>query len=228
MPDKPQVRQVVSALDKVPTMDLAKTLPEIAEGNAGKIRSTMPQVDDLEAFATWLGTKGKKVAQKSVSAGSLFPTQKHFKTEKVKGMVAAIGRKEAGMSKPLLVAGSSIIDGHHRWAAHRMLSPSSQVAVYAVSASPDEVIKMAKEYGARSEKLASAFEAAMGTANSTNQDEPERNENGSDRLDIKGGPSPTGKNGLVTWFEEKTKTRADKAKESERLYGSETVGVNDT
>lgn len=219
------IRQAMARLDKVETLDLAKAMPELARGTQGLIRSKMPQVDDLSAFTKWLKGIGIDSEPDSVAAEALKPTRKHFKTEKVKGMVEAIGKGEKGMKKPILVARGKIIDGHHRWAAYRAVGPGESITVISVDAEPKEVMRMAKEYGSRTEKLAAAFDNAItaGDADMTadDQEQPDRSK---DEASVRGVPTA---NGLGDWFEQKKNRRREAAKESERLYGDDNVSTFD-
>lgn len=225
------VNDVVERLKRVKTQDLAKTEKSLARGNAGMVRSKMPQVDDLDDFTAWLMRKGVTHKKTTCKCSDLTPTQKHFKTEKVKAIVEAIGKGAAGVKKPILVAQGKVIDGHHRWAAYKMLGPDSTMAVYSVDLKPDEVIKMAKSYGARSEKLASAFDTAMdGQAGETEKDEPET------EMTLRGSsaaPKPTPDRqgaqrlGAGDWFIDRRKRRNEAMREVNRTHSDGKIETYD-
>lgn len=105
---------------------LAAELKRWTRGHRDEKRSQMPQFDDatLEKFCAWLKRRGVAVAETHLHASELKPTQRHFDAAKVRGMVEQYrAGKFPKLYAPLLVSADKfILDGHHRWAAIRMLA----------------------------------------------------------------------------------------------------------
>lgn len=227
-------------LSKVKHLDLAKAPEGAALRGGTRIRSQMPQIPDPAALVQAARKAGIAVRKGSRPADSLTPTQKHFKTDKVKKMVEAIKANESGMKRPILVAEGKIIDGHHRWAAYRMISPKSEVAVIELMTSPEEVIRMANRLGARTAKLAAAFlkesnylrQAPAGPGPGIRAQVPGRSEQSSANLDdVPSRFSIRGRDKLKSmlsppppvtgphWFDDQKRRRAQSKAEVIRRYG---------
>lgn len=148
----PSLRRLFEAKHK----DLARSIPALKKGHGGKQRSQMPQVDDPAAFVQWLASeKHIPFTLDSVESGSLTPTQKHFSTEKVQEMAKnAMDGKFPKISDPIIVSADlKILDGHHRWAALRAMSPKNPIKIYRVSTTIEKLMSLARQFGARSENL---------------------------------------------------------------------------
>lgn len=91
-----------------------------------KMRHTMPQIVDHDAFMADLKQDSITVTQSSRPAKELKPTQKNFNQEKVDDM------KESGdwSKKPIVISSDDkIIDGHHRWLAAKQLKKDIDVCI---------------------------------------------------------------------------------------------------
>lgn len=153
----------VRRLEEVKTKELGRAVPTLKRGNRGMTRSRMPQIDEPADFVRWVKSEcGIPYSMDHRLVGSLKPTQKHFNTEKVRGMAEnARNGKFPKIDAPIVVSRDlRILDGHHRWAALRMMSPRNKIHTYTLPVSIEEVLKCARRYGARTEKLHKVASAA--------------------------------------------------------------------
>lgn len=89
------------------------SIPNGADGK-GKMRHTLPQIRDFEAFTKDLEDNGIKMSTKLLKPSDLAPTQSNFNEEKVDDMIAAGGWEK----KPIISSSDKfVVDGHHRWLA---------------------------------------------------------------------------------------------------------------
>jgi hypothetical protein len=135
---------------------------------------------------------------------------------------------EAGVKKPILVAGGKVIDGHHRWAAYKLVDPDMVMKVVEVKTTPEEVIRMANQYGARSEKLATAFDAAMAAEDGKLIKDERDSEMTQRGMSVQKAARPevsgySMKPNTGAWYADKTKRRSDAEEEVKRTHGDEMV-----
>ena len=148
----PSLRRLFEAKTK----ELGRAIPVLKRGHKGKTRSQMPQIDNPIEFINWLKkVHGIPYSLERVPTGTMKPTQKHFDVEKVRGMVkSAMDGKFPKISDPVITSRDlRILDGHHRWAALRVMSPKNPMSVYRTSTTIEDLIRLARQYGARQEKL---------------------------------------------------------------------------
>lgn len=99
-------------------------LLEFIKTSERKMRHTMPQIKDFEAFSKDLKENEIEQGSEKVDASGLRPTQKNFNQAKVDDM------KETGdwKKKPIIISSDDfIIDGHHRWLAAKQLKEKIEV-----------------------------------------------------------------------------------------------------
>lgn len=115
------------------------TVPNQDESK-GRMRHSLPQIRDFEAFTKDLGENGIKMSTKLLRPGDLAPTQSNFNEEKVDSMIA-----EGGWEKKPIISSSDqfVVDGHHRWlaAAKTKMPVKSRV----VDMSCDDLLKFLKD-----------------------------------------------------------------------------------
>lgn len=156
MPDLIVNKAAVTRLSEAATKELSRAIPTIKRGHKGMVRSRMPQLECAKSFVQWLASEHNlPSSMEYVEVGSLKPTQKHFDTEKVKEMAEnAQDGKFKDIDAPIVVSRDlRILDGHHRWAALRVLSPKNKMGIYRISTTIEDLIKLARQYGAKEEAL---------------------------------------------------------------------------
>lgn len=146
------------------TKELGRSIPTLRRGNKGKIRSSMPQIDDTAGFVSWLKEQGINVVRETVAVGSLKPTQRHFDTKKVQGMAMNAMKGEFPKIRAAIIVSRDkrILDGHHRWVALRSMSPRNTMEIDRAAVGIDELIQLARQYGARTAKLYKTAQAFLG------------------------------------------------------------------
>lgn len=109
---------------------------ELLKANIGIPRHDMPQIiggESTNEFVKSLAERGVEVSQVQIPVGQLKGTQSELNMKKVSGMVGAIesgawNPSEGG--EPVLASSDGyILDGHHRWAAQRIVDPHSSMTL---------------------------------------------------------------------------------------------------
>lgn len=113
---------------------------ELLKANIGIPRHDMPQIigmEDTSEFVQELTQQGVQTAEAWVPVGQLKGTQSELNMEKVAGMAEAIRsgawNPSEGSEAVLASADGYILDGHHRWAAQRMVDPNSSMKLLQVN-----------------------------------------------------------------------------------------------
>lgn len=138
--------------------NLAKSIKVLGEGHRGHVRSEMPQLEgeQVDKFVDMLQALGVNVVRTQVAVGDLQPTQKHMDTEKVRGMAEnAVKGEFPKIADPVVVSNDDhILDGHHRWAALRALSPKNTMKIIRVDLPIDQLVSVAKDFSNKRSKFA--------------------------------------------------------------------------
>ena len=144
-------------LQGVEHKNLAKSIKVLGKGHRGEIRSEMPQLDgeQVEKFVEELQAAGLNVVRTSVEVGDLKPTQKHVDSDKVREMAENAGRGEFPKIRDPVIVSSDfhILDGHHRWAALRALSPRNIMQIIQVDLPIDDLVTLARRFSKKRSRL---------------------------------------------------------------------------
>lgn len=129
--------------------DLCKQIPNLCAGNHGIRRADMPQVpkEKNTDFQKYLSDQGVTLSADTMAVGKLRATQSELNAEKVTGIAARV--KAGGDKTPsriIISADNFVFDGHHRWAAYRLLSPRNTMPVWRASVGIDALLKLAHEF----------------------------------------------------------------------------------
>jgi len=85
-----------------------------AEDGKGKMRHTMPQLSQFDAFMADLNKAGIESEVRQIDPGVLTPTQGNFSEDKVDFLI----NEKKWDAKPIITSNDDyVIDGHHRWLA---------------------------------------------------------------------------------------------------------------
>ncbi len=119
------------------------------EGGLGIKREDMPQIqgDDKPEFFKWLTKQGVMATQTKKSAGELKPTQSDLNADKVTEMSKSIvdGDYPQG-TDPIVSSDGYILDGHHRWAAHREADPDHEFNVRLIDQPIKQLLETVREF----------------------------------------------------------------------------------
>lgn len=124
-PTKPSAEPKPAAGGEI-ERDPAATLAEMQETSLGMPRHDMPQItsENTEAFLKQLTDRGIKVSTVKAAVGDLKGTQKELDLKKVASMAKAMKAGKCCGDTPVLASNDGyILDGHHRWAAQRVVDP---------------------------------------------------------------------------------------------------------
>jgi disulfide oxidoreductase YuzD len=125
---------------------------EFCKGAKNIPRKLMPQIYDATKFAKIIKKKYNVDSVFTKAAmGDYFPSQNEINEDRVNGVIGAI-KKRTLDSYPLVVSEDRyIIDGHHRWAAYKKLSPNKPVDVLVVKKPVNEALGLAIAVGTERE-----------------------------------------------------------------------------
>lgn len=85
-----------------------------AEDGKGKMRHTMPQLPNFDAFMDDLDANGIDTEVRTLGPWKLTPTQSNFNEDKVNFLID----EKKWDAKPIITSADDyVIDGHHRWLA---------------------------------------------------------------------------------------------------------------
>jgi len=135
-----------------PDSDQESREAQILEDNIGLKRHDMPQItaDNIEPFVEQLQAKGIEIKEASVSVQDLKGTQEELNWDKVHGMAQAMrdGKFDPSKSDSRVLASADghILDGHHRWAAQRLIDPNSKMLLLQVQANIHDLLDAAHDF----------------------------------------------------------------------------------
>lgn len=109
-------------------------------------RKDMPQIEskNLRDFVSFVKKKNVSVKEKLIAPGILKATQDQFHKAKIQSIVDKL---EDGVydHKPIIISKDNyVMDGHHRWLAHKHLE--KKLPVFHVDVKAQELIDLMKEY----------------------------------------------------------------------------------
>lgn len=140
----------VNRLKNVGHRNIARSIKVLGKGHRGWVRSRLPQLEseDVERFIDALRGEGVEVIKSEERVDALKPTQKHMDSEKVTEMALnAASGKFPKIRDPIVVSKDGhILDGHHRWAALRTLSPGNTLYTLRVDLPIEQLISLARIY----------------------------------------------------------------------------------
>lgn len=143
----------VNRLKNVSHRNIARSIKVLGEGHRGWVRSRLPQLEkeDVDRFVDALRDEGVQVVSSEERVDDLKPTQKHMDSEKVTKMALdATSGKFPKIRDPILVSRDGhILDGHHRWAALRTLSPGNTLYTLRVDLPIEQLISLARIYATK-------------------------------------------------------------------------------
>lgn len=124
--------------------------PKFCENNLSIPRSAMPQLDKevTEKFVQSYQRNNVTVEYETVPASSLFSTQKELLSSKVNGMVKSFVEGKYNPCKDTILVArhgdDHILDGHHRWAACRLIRGA--ITVVRIDRSIESLLKKANAF----------------------------------------------------------------------------------
>lgn len=108
-------------------------MPALCEGNLGIARCDMPQIPHMDSeIESVLRSRQIGTSAVELSVDALTPTQRDLSTNTVTRMIDSVldgnWRDEHGpwSSKIVVTEDGHILDGHHRWAASKILATSDE------------------------------------------------------------------------------------------------------
>lgn len=125
-------------LEKVEVPSKSKTL--------GIDRKEMPQIDGKHTsdFISYLKKNGVSSSKKKLNPNKLKATQHQFHKEKIQSLMDYMDKGNYD-DKPILVSKDNyVMDGHHRWLAHKNVS--KDIGVHHISMKAKDLIDMMHEY----------------------------------------------------------------------------------
>lgn len=94
-------------------------------------RANMPQIHDIYKFITFCRSKCV-IVKKTVNPNDCEPVQA-INQSKVDALVAMQDRSSSKFKKPIVLASDmKIVDGHHRWAAHKQVGDNVMAYIMSV------------------------------------------------------------------------------------------------
>ena len=134
-----RVRKTKKRSDK----DMCKN-SDFCKGAKDIPRKLMPQIYDAKKFAEQIKKKYNVDSTfTKAPMGEFRPSQNEINKDRVDGVIDAIKKKTLD-SNPLVVSEDGyIIDGHHRWAAYKKLSPERGVPVLVIKKPVHEALGLA-------------------------------------------------------------------------------------
>jgi hypothetical protein len=112
----------------------------------GMVRRTMPQVSsgDVQDFIAFAKTNKVSTTKQTVAASRLKATQSQFNRDKIQAFVDAIDSGTYKTRPVLISADNYVVDGHHRWLAHRHTGMPVEVIRFDLEAK--QLIDLMHEY----------------------------------------------------------------------------------
>lgn len=116
------------------------------EDTLGISRKDMPQIDskDMKHFLNHLKDQDINVDNKEISPHELTATQHHFNKEKIKSMIDDLNNDKLKSSPILTSKDDYVIDGHHRWLAHKNIN--KPIEVNKIDLPVDELVDLMHDY----------------------------------------------------------------------------------
>ncbi len=135
-------------------LKLAATWRSAGPGHLGITRDKMPQLPQHSGqdvgFCEHLRRKGVEVVRDHVPVGDLKATQKEVDVEKVRNMARQLKTDltfQRKAAKPLIVSSDHhILDGHHRWAAQKLLDAKKETQVHRVDMKMPKLLELARRF----------------------------------------------------------------------------------
>ena len=112
-------------------------------------REDLPQFpkEQLESLLAGLNADGIDVSSRSLPVACLVPAQGELNAEKVQRLAGELVDGWPQKWKPLLVSRDRVIlDGHHRWAAARLISRSAKVPILQIDLNFRELLGYASNH----------------------------------------------------------------------------------
>ena len=110
-------------------------------------RNEMPQIpkENYQEFLSFARKNGVKVTHKIVDTNKLRSLQADFSPKIVKNIVTDIKADNYDDSRPILISSDNyVIDGNHRWLAHKELRKSMKATVFDIKA--EDLLNLAKKF----------------------------------------------------------------------------------
>lgn len=126
---------------------VAEAIEVPAKSNTKSIdRKDMPQIDGKhhKDFLSYLKSRGVSHKQKTVDPETLKATQHQFHKGKIQSLVDYINSGKYD-NKPILVSSDNrVMDGHHRWLAHK--NTGNKIEVYHIDVASKDLLNMMHDY----------------------------------------------------------------------------------
>lgn len=154
--------KTVKKIRRSPKEDLCAGKNSICKNDLGIPRKYMPQFtlrrapfsqNPIKKFRSYIKHKyGIKSYITTKKASELKPSQGEISKVRVEGLLN--DNVIDTMEVPLVISNNDYIaDGHHRWAAFRLKAPEKPMAVVVIDAPIKDVLGLAIEWGATSQKF---------------------------------------------------------------------------
>jgi ParB-like chromosome segregation protein Spo0J len=105
----------------------------------------MPQIYDTKQFSQKI-FKRYHIRSKTLKmpTGALKPSQNEINRKIVKKVVKTLKASSAKGQKPIVVSKDNfVVDGHHRWAAQKVLNPKKKIKVLKMNAPINDALGIA-------------------------------------------------------------------------------------
>lgn len=97
-------------------------------------RKLMPQIYNVNKFSRNIKKYGLKTKKTTATVKNLIPSQNEINRKIVNKIIKKM-KKSRSKENPLVISKDNyIIDGHHRWAAHKKMNPKKKLPVVVVNA----------------------------------------------------------------------------------------------
>ena len=126
---------------------------DFCKGSKDIPRRLMPQIYDVSAFAKLIKNKYSVKSNKAlIAASKLKPSQNEINEDRVLSVIKDI---KSGNNGGLLVVSKDgfIVDGHHRWAAYKKLSPDKKLPVLVIDLPIQDALGLATAVSSDREKF---------------------------------------------------------------------------
>ena len=124
-------------------------------------REDLPQFpkEQLDSLLSGLKADEIDVSSRSLPVASLVPAQGELNAEKVQRLAGELADGWPQKWKPLLVSRDRVIlDGHHRWAAARLISRSAKVPILQIDLDFKSLLRYANEHSDLKKSVNESFQ----------------------------------------------------------------------